>query len=90
MQNNSVGAPLLLVSNYRAAKRARSNREFFAKLSIVIEELDESIGWLEYSIDAGYFSKDKLESLTNEGYQLLQILAKSRKTVGEQIKNKEN
>ena len=76
------------VSNYRAARRARSNNEFFAKLSIVIEELDESIGWLEFSIDANYFMESKLESLLNEGTQLLQILAKSRKTTGEIIKNK--
>lgn len=77
------------VSNYRAARRARSNNDFFSKLSIVIEELDESIGWLEFSIDADYISESKLALLIDEGYQLLQILAKSRKTTGDLIKNQE-
>ncbi|HLU87596.1 MAG TPA: four helix bundle protein [Taishania sp.] len=37
----SVGA------NYRAATRARSNREFIAKMNIVLEEIDECCFWLE-------------------------------------------
>ena len=37
----SVGA------NYRAACRARSDREFVAKLNIVLEEADETQYWLE-------------------------------------------
>lgn len=37
----SVGA------NYRAATRARSDKEFIAKLNIVLEEVDESLFWLE-------------------------------------------
>ena len=34
-------------SNYRAVCRARSKAEFYAKLSIVVEEADESLFWLE-------------------------------------------
>ena|SRR5688500_6371040 len=37
----SVGA------NYHAACRARSDREFIAKLNIVLEEADECCFWLE-------------------------------------------
>lgn len=37
----SVGA------NYRAACRARSDKEFIAKLNIVLEEIDECCFWLE-------------------------------------------
>ena len=37
----SVGA------NYRAARRAKSRRDFVAKLSIVEEEADECIYWLK-------------------------------------------
>lgn len=37
----SVGA------NYRAATRARSDREFVAKMNIVLEEIDECCFWLE-------------------------------------------
>lgn len=37
----SVGA------NYRAACRARSDKEFIAKINIVLEEIDECCFWLE-------------------------------------------
>ena len=37
----SVGA------NYRAANRARSDKEFIAKIHIVLEEVDEALFWLE-------------------------------------------
>jgi hypothetical protein len=33
--------------NYRAAGRARSHREFTAKIGVVTEEADETLGWLE-------------------------------------------
>jgi len=42
----SVGA------NYRAACRARSDREFIAKLGLTIEEADESSYWLELLLDS--------------------------------------
>lgn len=71
------------VANYRAARRSRSSKEFFAKLSIVIGELDESLFWLEYSIDANFHQESKLKNLNDEGTELLKILAKSRKTVGD-------
>lgn len=35
-------------ANYRAANRARSKAEFFSKLSIVVEEADETEMWLIY------------------------------------------
>ncbi len=76
------------VANYRAVRRARSNKEFFAKLSIVVEELDESVFWLEYSIDANFIQKVKLKTLIEEGYELLKILAKSRKTAGDALQKK--
>lgn len=71
------------VANYRTARRSRSSKEFFAKLSIVIEELDESLFWLEYSIDANFYQEFKLKNLIDEGTELLIFLAKSRKTVGD-------
>ena len=36
-----------VAANYRAARRARSRREFLAKMGIVEEEADESSFWLE-------------------------------------------
>lgn len=36
-----------VAANFRAVTRARSDKERFAKLSIVVEEADESLFWLE-------------------------------------------
>ena len=38
-------------SNYRAARKGRSRREFQAKLQIAFEEADEALDWLEYLRD---------------------------------------
>jgi four helix bundle protein len=35
-------------SNYRAARRGRSRREFEAKLHVAYEEADECVDWLTY------------------------------------------
>jgi four helix bundle protein len=68
--------------NYRAVRRARSQNEFFAKLSIVVEELDESIGWLEMLIFAEIVTEDKLAELIAEGTEILKVLAKARSNTG--------
>ena len=39
--------------NYNAARRGRSRAEFIAKLGIVVEEADETVGWLEFLRDTG-------------------------------------
>ena len=73
--STSVGA------NYRAACRARSKAEFHSKLSIVVEEADESAFWMEILIESGIVSKQELELLLDEAYQILKITSASRKTV---------
>ena len=64
-------------SNYRAVRRSRSQNEFFAKLSLTIEELDESLFWLEMLVFTEILPPDRLDSQTDEGSQLLKILAKA-------------
>jgi four helix bundle protein len=65
-------------ANYRAVCRARSDAEFFAKLSIVVEEADETLFWLELINDLGI---NKNEQCLNEATELVKIFSKSRKTV---------
>lgn len=71
-------------ANYRAACRARSKAEFFSKLSITIEEADESLFWLEILEEAGIMEEKKLTSLKIETTEILKILAKARHTLREQ------
>ena len=70
----SVGA------NYRAACRARSKAEYFAKLSICVEEPDEVLYWLELLTEADIFPLAKLQPLHNDFLRVLTILAKARKS----------
>ncbi len=67
-------------SNYRAACIARSHREFVAKLSIALEEVDEAVGWLEMSHREGIEGGAVTARALDEGRQLARILAASRNT----------
>jgi four helix bundle protein len=69
----SVGA------NHRAMRRARSGNEYFAKLSIVVEEADETLFWLELLIAAEIVPFSKLCLLLQESKELLAIFASTRK-----------
>ena len=42
-----------VAANYRAACRARSAADFISKISIVLEETDQTLFWLELLVDAG-------------------------------------
>ena len=70
----SVGA------NYRAACRARSKKEFIAKLGIVIEEADESIYWIQLVVDAGLMSPKQVSLLEKEAEEILSMIVASVKT----------
>ena len=41
-----------VAANYRAVCRARSRAEFISKLGVVVEEIDETLFWLELIVDA--------------------------------------
>ena len=71
----SVGA------NYRAACRAKSTRDFISKLSIVEEEADESIYWMELLVDSNLVKKSLLADLMSEADQLVAIVVSSLKTL---------
>ena len=64
----------------RAACIAQTKAGFISKLSIVIEEFDESNFWLEFIIDEGLLTKNKLKPLLQESEELTAIFFSSRKT----------
>ena len=67
-------------ANYRAALRARSSAEFYAKLCIVVEEIDETLFWLEMIQESGINDSDELKAIKEEATELLYIFSSSRKT----------
>jgi four helix bundle protein len=69
-----------VASNYRAAGIAQSKASFISKLSIVIEEADESYFWLEFIIDENLLKNHLVEPLLKEADELTAIFIASRKT----------
>jgi len=67
-------------ANYRAACVAQSRAAFAAKLSIVIEEVDESCFWMEFIIDEGLLAKKRVAPLLAEGEELKSIFIAARHT----------
>jgi four helix bundle protein len=71
-------------SNHRSACRARSRREFIAKLGVVLDEADESEFWLESLIECE-LAPDTLpvRPLLQEAGELRAIFFKSIRTARE-------
>jgi len=67
-------------SNYRAACRARSTAEFISKLSIVEEEADETLFWLEIIDEMKIFKNVALDTLMKENDEIIAIIVASIKT----------
>ena len=69
-----------VAANYRAACLAQSKAGFVAKLSIVIEEVDEAFFWIEFAVDERLLSNNLAGLLLQEAKELTSILIASRKT----------
>ena len=67
-------------ANHRAAGRARSRREFIARLGIVVEESDEAELWLEALLHCRLASAPLVEPLYGEARQLRAIFVRSLQT----------
>jgi len=69
-----------VAANYRATCLSQSKASFVAKLSIALEEADETAFWLEFIIDENLLKKNLTEPLLKEAVELTKIFASSRKT----------
>ena len=74
-----------VAANYRATCLSQSKASFTAKLSIVLEEADETAFWLEFIIDEKLLKEKLVKPLLKEAEELTAIFASSRKTAS--IKN---
>lgn len=84
-EGDVIGKQLLrcgtaVAANYRAVRRSRSKAEFISKVSIVVEEADETVFWLEFLGETEVVSKEKLSLLLKEANELLAICAASLRT----------
>jgi four helix bundle protein len=69
-----------IAANYRAVCRARSRADFVSKLSVVTEETDETVFWLELLIETGVVPKARMERLLTEASELMRIFGSSLHT----------
>jgi four helix bundle protein len=63
--------------NYRSSRRARSHAEFTARIGVVADESDESLGWLEFITRAKLLSSPELPRLLQEALELRNIFGAS-------------
>ena len=66
-----------VAANFREASRARSKAEFVAKLGIVEQELDETVLWLDFIVEAELLPESKIASLREEAEELIKIVVAS-------------
>ena len=76
----SVGA------NYRSACRARSKADFVNKISIVEEEADESIYWMELLSESQLVTAESIDPLLEEMTELTAIFTASGRTAKQNLK----
>jgi len=78
----SVGA------NYRAAKRSRSDKEFISKINIVLEEVDETLFWMEIINHKNWVNSSMLNKMLKEADELTAIFISTLKTINNRMKGK--
>jgi four helix bundle protein len=71
----SVGA------HYHEAQRAKSDADFISKIEGALQELDETVYWLELLGDSKIVVMEKLSSIIKESDELLAIFVSIVKTV---------
>jgi four helix bundle protein len=80
LERQLIRASTSVAANYRAACLAQSKPSFTAKISISLEECDESCFWLEFILDEKLFKSEEIIPLKKEGEELRAIFIASRNT----------
>ena len=65
----------------REATRARSSAEMISKLESALQELDESVYWMELLIEAGIVAAGRIEPLMREADELMAMAVASVRTI---------
>jgi four helix bundle protein len=82
VMNQIVRSATSVGANYRAACRARSNKEFVAKVNIVLEEVDECCFWLEIIQNKNW---EDVDSLLKEANELTAIFVSTLKSMNQKL-----
>ncbi|HBI80944.1 MAG TPA: four helix bundle protein [Bacteroidales bacterium] len=82
VMNQLVRSATSMGVKYRATCRARSGKEFIAKLNIVLEEIDECCFWLEIIQAKKWYA---VETYLKEADELTAIFVSSLKTMNKKL-----
>ncbi len=63
-----------VAANYRAVCRARSIRERYSKLCIVVEEADETQFWLELLVESDLIKAETITSIQKEIGEIVKVM----------------
>ena len=63
-----------VAANYRAVCRARSDRERYAKLCIVVEEADETQFWLEILVESDLIKIAEVLNIQQEVQEIVKVM----------------
>jgi four helix bundle protein len=83
--NQVIRSSSSVASNYRAATRSRSDAEFYAKICIVVEEIDETQFWLEYLERITILGRNKSNKLFDEVDELVRLFTSIKSKMKEKI-----
>jgi len=72
-----------VAANYRATRLSQSNPTFISKLSIVIEEADESDFWIDFALEFNLLENKPAQTVMNEAKELTAIFIATRKTMNQ-------
>ena len=87
----TVGSPIArsgtsVAANYRVALRAKSDADFINKITIVLEEADETAFWIELAERVELVPPKRLKALLQESEELTKIFNATRSTTKRRVK----
>jgi four helix bundle protein len=77
-------------ANYRAASLGQTKKNFISKLSIVIEEADECIFWIEFLAEEKLSTETNYRLILKEATELTAIFITSRRTAEKSVTRGKN
>jgi four helix bundle protein len=84
--NQVIRSSSSVASNYRAATRSRSDAEFYSKICIVVEEVDETQFWLDYLGRIHLLDRNKSTEIFTEVDELVKLFTTIKSKIKEKLR----
>lgn len=90
IENQILRCSLSVGANYRAACRAKSDKDFISKMKIVEEEADEVVYWLEIIEETVLVKPELLADLKKEANEIVSMIVAAIKTKSQNLNREQN